>query len=191
MTLSFLPNLLCIVRMLLVYPVAHWILQDRYADVLGLFAIAAATDALDGALAKRFGWTSELGKHLDPLADKLLLVTVFVCLSLNGLVPWLLTALVLLRDLVIVFGAITYRVLFGPLHGDPTGASKFNTLAQIVFCLAIVCAAAYPWPTDWQLTLLGALVVISTGVSGIDYVMIYARRAAEVVRTRALSRYAR
>ena len=188
MTLSFLPNLLCIVRMLLVYPVAHWILQGRYDDVIGLFAIAALTDALDGALAKHFGWTSELGKHLDPLADKLLLVTVFVCLSVNGLVPWLLTGLVLLRDLVIVFGAITYRVLFGPVNGDPTGASKFNTVAQILFCLAVVTAAAYQWPTDWQRTLLGALVVVSTGVSGIDYVMIYSRRAAEVARARALSR---
>ena len=88
--------------------------------------------------------TSELGKHLDPLADKLLLVTVFVCLSLNDKVPWLLTALVLLRDLVIVFGAITFRALFGPVRGNPTGPSKANTLAQIVFCLAVVASAGVP-----------------------------------------------
>ncbi|HET7203783.1 MAG TPA: CDP-alcohol phosphatidyltransferase family protein [Steroidobacteraceae bacterium] len=188
MSLSFLPNLLCILRILLVYPVAHWILQGRYPEVMALFAIAAFTDALDGALAKRFGWESELGKHLDPLADKLLLVTVFVCLSLNDKVPWVMTALVLLRDLVIVFGAITYRVLFGPVRGTPTGPSKANTLAQIVFCLAVVASAAYHWPADWLVTALGALVVVSTGVSGIDYVLIYSQRAAGIARARALSR---
>jgi len=188
MSLRFLPNLLCIVRILLVYPVAHLILQGRYPEVMALFAFATFTDALDGALAKRFGWESELGKHLDPLADKLLLVTVFVCLSLNDRVPWLVTALVLLRDLVIVFGAITYRVLFGPVRGNPTAPSKANTLTQIVFCLAVVTSAAYAWPPDWLVTALGALVVVTTGVSGIDYVLIYSRRAAGVARDRALSR---
>ena len=88
MSLRFLPNLLCVLRILLVFPVALWILQGRYPAVLGLFALAAFTDALDGFLAKRFGWTSELGKVLDPAADKLLLVTVFVCLSVVGLAPW-------------------------------------------------------------------------------------------------------
>jgi cardiolipin synthase len=185
MNLSFLPNLLCIIRILLVYPVAHWILQDRYPEVMALFAIAAFTDALDGSLAKRFGWTSELGKYLDPLADKLLLMTVFVCLSINGDVPWALTALVLSRDLVIVFGAITYRVLFGPVNGNPTIASKFNTLAQIVFCLATVSSNAYRWPTEWVVIALGALVFVSTAVSGIDYTLTYSRRAAQVSRNRA------
>ena len=187
MTLSFLPNLLCVVRILLIYPVAHWILQQRYPEVIAAFAFAAFTDALDGALAKRYGWTTELGKHLDPLADKLLLVTVFVCLSIDGLVPWLVTALVLLRDLVIAFGALAYRVLFGPVRGNPTLVSKCNTLAQILFCLAVVATAGYQWPPTWIVQALGALVVVSTGVSGIDYVMIYSRRAAEVSRGRSFA----
>jgi cardiolipin synthase len=151
-----------------------------------LFALAAFTDALDGILAKSQGWTSELGKVLDPLADKLLLVTVFVCLSVTGLVPWGLTALVVLRDLVIFFGALTYKRLFGPLRGAPTAASKLNTLCQIVFCLATVAAAAYGWPGAAVLTALGALALLTTAVSGIDYVLIYARRAARVARERSL-----
>ncbi|MGI9245872.1 MAG: CDP-alcohol phosphatidyltransferase family protein [Steroidobacteraceae bacterium] len=183
-----LPNLLCVLRILLVYPVAMLVLDARYPAVMGLFAVAAFTDGLDGFLAKHFGWTSELGKHLDPLADKVLLVTVFVCLSVAGEVPWLLTGLVLLRDLVIIFGAIIFRALFGPLHGNPTVASKFNTLAQIVFCLATVAAAGYGWPPHWTIVALGALVVVSTGVSGIDYTLTYSRRAAVVARERALSR---
>ena len=185
MSLSFLPNLLCLLRIALVYPVAMGILDGRYPQVMALFALAAFTDGLDGFLAKRFGWTSERGKHLDPLADKVLLVSVFVCLSVVGEVSWLLTALVLLRDLVIVFGAITYKVLFGPVHGNPTAASKFNTLAQIVFCLAVVASAGYGWPADGVVTALGALVVVSTGVSGIDYTLTYTRRAVAVSRARA------
>ena len=182
-----LPNLICALRILLIYPVALWILQGRYPAVIGLFALAAFTDALDGFLAKRFGWTSELGKVLDPTADKLLLVTVFVCLSVVGLVPWWLTALVILRDLVILFGALTFIRLFGPLRGSPTVVSKLNTLCQIVFCLAVVATAAYGWPGATAVTAFGALVLLTTAVSGIDYTLIYSRRAAAVVRGRAVA----
>jgi cardiolipin synthase len=185
MSLRHLPNLLCVLRILLVYPVASWILQGRYPEVMALFAIAAFTDGLDGYLAKRFGWTSELGKHLDPLADKLLLVTVFSCLSVAGLSPWWLTAVVLLRDLVIIFGAIVYRALFGALEGQPTLRSKLNTVCQIVFCLVVVTRAAYGWPAESVVTTLGALVLVTTAVSGVDYVLIYVRRAAAVARARA------
>jgi len=152
---------------------------------MALFAVAAFTDGLDGFLAKRFGWTSELGKYLDPLADKLLLVTVFACLSVAGLAPWWLTAIVLLRDFVIVVGAYVYRALFGPLEGRPTLRSKLNTVCQIAFCLAVVARATYDWPGESVTTALGALVLVTTAVSGIDYVLIYARRAAAVSRGRA------
>jgi cardiolipin synthase len=184
MSLRHLPNLLCVLRMALVYPVATWILDGRYPEVMALFAVAAFTDALDGLLAKRFGWTSELRKHLDPLADKLLLVTVFACLSVAGLVPWWLTAVVLLRDLVIIFGGLVYRALFGPVEGQPTLRSKLNTVCQIVFCLAVVSQAAYGWPREPVVTTLGAVVLVTTAVSGIDYVLIYVRRAAAVSRAR-------
>jgi cardiolipin synthase len=188
MSLRHLPNLLCALRIVLVYPVASWILQGRYPAVMALFGVAAFTDALDGFLAKRFNWTSELGKHLDPLADKLLLVTVFTCLSVAGLAPWWLTGVVLLRDLVIVFGGLTYRALFGPLEGRPTLRSKLNTCCQIGFCLAVVSRAAYDWPPESAITTLGALVFVTTAVSGIEYVLIYARRAAAVSRARAAAR---
>lgn len=175
--LRYLPNLLCIFRILLVIPVARWILQERYAEVMALFALAAFTDGLDGFLAKHFDWTSELGKHLDPLADKALLVTTFVCLSLVGHAPWWLTLVVLLRDLVIVFGAIAFRALIGPLNGEPTVPSKLNTFCQIVFCMAAVSNAAYGLPSAWGVTALGALVLVSTSVSGLAYVLTYSRRA--------------
>ena len=185
MSLRHLPNLLCIFRILLVYPVGHWILQGRYPEVLGLFAVAAFTDALDGFLAKRFDWTSDLGRLLDPLADKLLLVTSFICLSIAGLAPWWLTALVLLRDLVIVLGAMAYRVMFGELQGRPTYPSKFNTFWQIAFCLGAISQAAYGWPGQPLVVAAGAFALVTTAVSGIDYVLIYSRRAAAVSCARA------
>jgi cardiolipin synthase len=152
---------------------------------MGLFAIAAFTDGLDGFLAKRFDWQSEFGKVLDPVADKLLLVTMFICLAVVGLVPWWLAGLVLLRDLVILFGSLTYKWLFGPLRGAPTIVSKLNTLCQTLFGLAAVSGAAFGLPAAPLVTALGALVVVTTAVSGIDYVLIYSRRAAAVARTRA------
>jgi cardiolipin synthase len=185
MSLRFLPNLLCVMRILLVYPVAHGILQGRHPEVMALFGIAAFSDALDGFLAKRFGWQTELGKVLDPVADKLLLVTVFICLSVAGLAPWWLAALVLLRDLVIFFGALTFKWLFGPLRGAPTPVSKLNSFTQIVFCLGVVAAAGFGVPGAAVVTMLGAMVMVTTTVSGIDYVLIYSRRAAVVARERA------
>lgn len=185
MNLRFLPNLLCLFRILLVYPVAHGILAGKYGLVLVLVGVAAFTDALDGALAKGFGWTSELGKVLDPLADKLLLVALFMCLSIAGLSPWWLAIVVLLRDLVILFGALTFKRFFGPLRGAPTLVSKFNTLCQIAFCLAVVALAGLGIPGAPVVTALGALVFVTTAVSGIDYTLIYSRRAAAVTRARA------
>lgn len=185
MNLRHLPNLLCVFRILLVYPIGYLILEARYPAVLVLVAIAAFTDGLDGFLAKHFDWESELGKVLDPVADKLLLVTTFVCLSVADLAPWWLTALVLLRDLVIGFGAATYRALFGELRGRPTVPSKVNTFAQINFCLGTVAHQAFGWLPEVLLTWAGALVLVTTAVSGIDYVLIYSRRAAAVARTRA------
>jgi phosphatidylglycerophosphate synthase len=86
---------------------------------------------------------------------------------------------------VITFGALTYKLLFGPVRGAPTAASKINTFCQIVFCLAVVAQAAYSWPGDSVVTALGALVAVTTAVSGIDYTLTYSRRAAGVTRARA------
>ncbi len=105
-----LPNLLTCLRLALVLPVAWLLLRQQYPQALWLFLLAGLSDALDGLLARRFGWTSRLGAWLDPIADKLLLVISYVCLTLNGLVPVWLTAVLLLRDLVIVGGAGAFAI---------------------------------------------------------------------------------
>jgi cardiolipin synthase len=183
--LRHLPNALTLLRILLVGPIVWWLMHGDYPRTLVAFAGAAATDAVDGFLAKRFGWTSALGKILDPLADKLLLVAVFVTLGVLGFVPLWLTALVVARDVVIGVGALLFHVSFGELGGRPTQISKLNTLCQIAFVLAVTAGAAGSDLAGSLVMVLGGLVVVTTVVSGLDYVIRYARRAAAISRERA------
>jgi cardiolipin synthase (CMP-forming) len=173
-----IPNIISVLRILLVVPIA-WALANHLLTLsLVLFAVAALSDAADGFLAKRFGWQSELGALLDPIADKALLATVFVTLSLMKLVPlWLMVAAVS-RDVVIVSGAAAYRLIIGPLTAHPSLISKINTLCQAGFILMVVSRAKFSLPPAWVITWLGAMVFATVAVSGIDYVLVYGRRAA-------------
>jgi cardiolipin synthase len=170
--------------MLLVAPIVVLLARGDYATTMWLFAVAAVTDALDGFLAKRFGWTSDLGKVLDPLADKLLLVSVFLTLAVVGLVPVWLAAAAVARDLTITGGAIAYKLWFGPLNGRPTPVSKLNTLCQILYLLVVVASAAAQREPGALVIALGALVFVTTVVSGLDYVLTYTRKAIAVSRER-------
>ncbi|MBM5811467.1 MAG: CDP-alcohol phosphatidyltransferase family protein [Gammaproteobacteria bacterium] len=184
MTLAVLPNVICVLRIALTVPIVWLLVAGTHDLTLLLFLIAAVSDALDGWLAKTFDWTSATGKVLDPLADKLLLVSVFVTLALIGLVPAWLAAIAVGRDVIIGAGAGVYRWLFGPLDGRPTRPSKLNTLVQILFIVAVVGRAAFPAVPEWSVLGLGALVLVTTVVSGADYVAIYVRKAIGVSRAR-------
>jgi cardiolipin synthase len=177
-----IPNALCILRMLLVVPVALLLSAGEYRLTLWLFAFAGFTDGLDGFLAKRFGWMSELGRILDPLADKILLVGVFITLAALGIVPVWLAATAVARDVIITAGALSYNWLYGYPHGRPTVVSKLNTLCQIVYLLLAVAGKAGDWAPDNALLILGALVFVTTIVSGIDYVVTYTRKAVAASR---------
>jgi cardiolipin synthase len=177
-----LPNVISSIRILLVVPIVLTIQHRLYVSTLWLFTAAGVSDAVDGFLAKHFGWQSELGGILDPLADKLMLATVFVMLALCGAVPKWLTAVVLARDGIIVLGAVSYRALVGPVVARPTIISKLNTLCQIVFIVVVIGTLQYHWPVPWSVA-LGALVFVTVAVSGIDYVWVYGRDA--VVHSRA------
>jgi cardiolipin synthase len=172
-----IPNIISVIRILLVVPIAMALAHQRLALAIMLFAIAGVSDAADGYLATRFGWQSELGGVLDPLADKLLLATVFVILSLLKLVPLWLMVGVVARDVIIVAGAAAYRIVIGPLTAHPSFVSKTNTLCQAAFILAVVSRAKFSIPPEWVETWLGALVFATVLVSGIDYVLVYGRRA--------------
>jgi cardiolipin synthase len=172
-----IPNLLCIGRMLLVVPLVWLIAREEYRVALALFVVAGATDALDGFLAKRFEWRSQLGGLLDPAADKLLLSSVFLTLGFTGLVPLWLVALVVLRDVVIASGALLYRALIGNFTWRARPLSKANTASQLAFVLATLTRAALAFPPAAVLQVLGGLVVTTTVLSGADYVWRWSRRA--------------
>ena len=125
-----IPNLITSLRIVLVAPFLWLLLEARYGAALLLFAIAGISDALDGFLAKHYGWTSELGGILDPIADKLLLLGAILTLGwLNELPIWLVV-LILARDILIVGGAISYHFVIAPFQAAPLMISKLNTLMQ-------------------------------------------------------------
>ena len=180
-----LPNIICVLRIALVWPIAAALAEREYLLALALFIVAGLSDGIDGFLAKRFNWTSELGKFLDPLADKLLLVTVFVESAWLGLAPWWLTSAVVARDVLIILGAMAFRLLIGPLHGHPTLSSKVNTAMQLLYPAAMLVNAAMSMPPHGVLDALAhevldalaILVFVTTVFSGLNYMVMFTRRA--------------
>jgi cardiolipin synthase (CMP-forming) len=172
-----LPNLICVLRIALIWPILATLNAGAPLAALALFIAAAITDGLDGYLAKRFGWTSELGRFLDPLADKLLLMVVFVACAWLELVPWWLTATVVARDVMIGLGALVFRLWFGPLHGRPTTISKINTAIQLLYVMLVLLAAASGFPPREVLQACALITLITTLISGAHYLGAFARRA--------------
>jgi cardiolipin synthase len=172
-----IPNIICLLRIALVWPVAAALAHREYVLALALIIVAGVSDVIDGYLAKRFNWTSELGKFLDPLADQLLLVTVFVEAAWLGLAPWWLTSAVVARDVLIALGAMVFRLWFGPLRGRPTISSKINTAMQLLYMMAMLVYAAMSFPPHEVLDALAVLVFITTVFSGLNYMAIFTRRA--------------
>jgi len=183
-----IPNAISAIRILLVAPIAVALADRQLVTTIVLFGIAALSDAADGFLAKRYGWQSELGAVLDPAADKLLLVTLFITLAYMKLVPLWLTAAAVARDVIIVLGALLYRYWFGPLNVRPSVVSKFNTVCQAAFILAVVGREEFSVPPAWVVLVLGALVFVTVVISGVDYILIYGRRALSLRKPRAAAR---
>jgi cardiolipin synthase len=177
MSWRWLPNAICIVRMLLAVPLALLLLDKNYTAALGVLVIAGVSDGLDGFLAKTFDWRTRLGGLLDPAADKLLLVTAFCVLTYTGLAPFDLTAVVIGRDVVIVAGAITYQLFIAPVQGEPAAISKLNTACQLGFVCFTITNAAFGLPPRISLLALGAGVVFTSLVSGLTYVLRWGMRA--------------
>lgn len=180
MKLSHLPNLICVFRIILVGPVVWSLLVGNYALTLLLFFVAGFSDGLDGFLARQFGWRTRVGAILDPLADKLLMVSVYVALTYLGLIPAWLTVTVVARDVVIVAGGLIYHFVFAPVVGRPTLVSKLNTATQLLYGFSVVAAAAFGWPGEVILLVLGTSVFVTTCVSGLDYVLTYSKMAWQV-----------
>jgi cardiolipin synthase len=179
-----IPNLICLFRIALIVPLVVAMREEQHQRIIVLFLLAAVSDGLDGYLAKRFNWQSDLGRFLDPLADKLLLITVFVTAAWLDIAPWWLTAAAVARDVIIGAGALVYRLWFGPLNGRPTVISKINTAMQLGYLLAVVLASASGFPPREVLEALAALVLVTILLSGFDYVSRFVSRAlAQMARS--------
>ena len=175
--LRHLPNALCIVRMLMVAPLIWLLLTGNYQWVLVVFFVAGFTDGLDGFLAKRFSWRSWLGGILDPLADKLLLVSTFLTLTYIGLAPlWLLIAVVA-RDLIIILGGVAYRIFIGTVVAQPTTISKLNSACQLLYVLLVVANAGYGVPGPIIVGIMSWVVLATTVTSGLGYVYTWGTKA--------------
>lgn len=138
-----IPNIITLGRILLV-PVIVWaIASNQWKIAFALFVIAGVSDAVDGFLAKRFNMASELGALLDPLADKALLVSIYVALGFWGEVPGWIVILVVSRDLMIV-SAVIVSWLFGkPIPMKPLMVSKLNTVAQVAFAALVLASLGF------------------------------------------------
>lgn len=174
-----LPNALTLLRLALVPPIAALILLGETWPALALFVIAGLSDALDGLLARRFGWQSGLGVVLDPIADKLLLGVVFVCLAVAGMIPVWLTVVVIARDLLIVLGASGRRLASGSEPLQPMLAGKLNTLVL----LGVVVFALLPWESGASrsagLQGLYVLALASVLLSGLAYLLAFFSHGAD------------
>lgn len=136
--MSALPNYLSMLRIALVLPITWLLWQHQVMSAFWLMLVAGFSDALDGFLARRYGWQTELGTLLDPLADKFLIAAMYLVFTLQGLIPLWLVALILTRDILILLGAGVYRGVFGDLTVNPSLLSKTNTAMQILVVLMLM-----------------------------------------------------
>lgn len=182
MKLKDIPNLISVLRMVLVAPVAWFLLNQRYTEALLTFFVAGVSDGVDGYLAKRFGWRSRLGSILDPLADKLLLVTTYVVLGWLEVLPLWLVIAVVARDAVVLSGALAFHWLVGRYEMAPSWISKLNTVMQIVLAVATVASLSFLPLSAGMMEGLIYVVLATTLLSGADYVWTWGTRAYHHVR---------
>lgn len=179
----WIPNALTFLRILLIVPFAVALQAGDYRRALAIFFLAACTDAIDGFLARHFNWRSRLGAIADPLADKALLITAYLMLTLTSILPVWLFVVVLGRDLLIVAGALAYHYGIGRYDMEPSVPGKINTFVQVLVALAIMVLLADlpmpPWVVDAGIWLVAASAVFS----GAHYLGIWGLRAWRAKRS--------
>jgi cardiolipin synthase len=172
-SISQLPNLITISRIALAPVLILLLREEQYAASLAVFVVAGVSDGLDGFIAKRFHFESRLGAILDPLADKILLLSSYVMLTLLHHVPFWLMLTVAFRDLLIVGGYLVYTSMVGPVRMKPSGLSKFNTFLQIALVIVILGQQAFRLVHAPMVEALIYGVLLSTVASGAHYIWIW------------------
>ena len=167
-----LPNQLTMFRLLLLPFILIAMIYGRHKTALALFLVAAATDVIDGTIARRFGQKTELGAYLDPLADKLLLSSAFIAQAVIGAIPWWLTILVISRD-VVILGTVAVIMLATPIRDfQPGSFGKLNTVVQATTISIVILNNAHP--TELAVAVIGVLIwaaAATTLASSADYMI--------------------
>ncbi|MGH9900866.1 MAG: CDP-alcohol phosphatidyltransferase family protein [Pyrinomonadaceae bacterium] len=188
-----LPNILTMIRMVLIPVFVTFLFYQKFGWALAVFVVAGATDGLDGLLARRFDQKSQLGTILDPIADKLLLVTSFIVLTLPSIVepsaipqphprhlpvPFWVTTAVISRDVFIIVGAAAINIVTGFRRFRPSLLGKVNTTVQIAAVVLILTAARFP-PLRGYLPTVYTTVFAFAIISGVHYVFWVSRLLGE------------
>jgi len=175
--IAWVPNLITLARLLSVPVAVYIILLDYYAAAFWIFFAAGVSDAVDGLIAKHFQVTSQVGSFLDPLADKTLLIGVYIALGSLGHISLWLVILIVFRDLLIIGGALLFQTLTHSLKMEPLFISKVNTVAQIALAGFVLARLGLGAPGGWLETLLSYAVATTTLASGAAYVVKWGLRA--------------
>lgn len=183
------PNLLTVFRMALIPVFVSFLFYQRFMLALGTFILAGVTDGLDGLLARRFQQQSPLGRILDPIADKLMLVTSFIVLSMRSVyptpipnhlpIPFWVTITVISRDVFILVGAAAINMVTGFRAFVPSFLGKVSTVVQIVALAVVMLSAQTRVGTGYYLPTVYAAVFALALLSGIHYIFFVSRRLNE------------
>ena len=171
-----IPNLISLARLMAVPVMIYLILNGSYLGAFWLFVAAGVSDAIDGYIAKQLGQETVLGSYLDPLADKALLVCVFITLGQENLLPSWLVILVVFRDLIIIGGVVLLHISTNGVKMKPLIVSKINTAAQIFLVAIVLANLAFP-QLAWSefVLLLVYIVAVTTLSSGGAYIVRWGR----------------
>ena len=178
--LRHLPNAITITRLILVLPIAFFIVEESYVLAFGLFALSGLSDGLDGALARRYGWVSTFGRLIDPLADKLMMITTAIVLGSLSHFPAMLVILIVTKDLAILGGVFSYTSLAGFPEIKPNLLGKVTTAAQILLIFLILLNLSFQ--NLLSLIVFDAwfwVVALLTVFDGIFYLWLWTNRLAQ------------
>ena len=173
-----IPNLITLGRLFSVPVILGLILDGSMMAAFWVFLVAALSDAVDGIIAKYFDAETVFGAFLDPIADKALLVSVYLMLGHQGHIEAWLVIMVVFRDLVILGGALLFQTVTQSLTMQPLTISKVNTFVQLVFAVIVLWVEAYGLDGDWAIGVIGYIVAVTTLWSGTAYVFTWSHRAA-------------
>ena len=179
----YIPNGISLGRLVLVLPSAFLIIEENYTGAFLLLAVSGLSDGLDGFVARRYGWVSTFGKLIDPLADKLMIMTTTLTLGLLGQFPVMLMVLIIVKDLTIMAGVFPYTKLAGFPRIQPNFLGKWTTAAQIFLLVSVLLNLGFPGALPGLFfNVFFWIVAIMTSFDGAIYLWLWTLRLVDDTR---------